>query len=163
MEKTHARIKKIFQIGIVVKDAKKTAQNWIDMFGLDEDDVMVIEPGMLPDAVRYYKGKQVNTDLLIYLINFPNNIQIELIEWLGGDENVHSDFLRETGGGLHHIGVQFDDYEAATGYFESKKVAAPYTGMTGGKEMRYMELREALGLIIEACDVPDAFVEAITG
>jgi len=86
---------KIDHIAIVVKDADQAAKTYRDMFGFEVTATRVTPSG---------EAKVVNIS--------GDGITLELFEPLKeGGRFAFSDFLRETGGGLHHISVTTDDIE----------------------------------------------------
>ena len=84
---------KMNHIGMVVKDADESANTYQDMFGFEVVRTMEL-PGGEAKAVTMSCG----------------DITLELFQPLK-DSGSFADFLKETGGGLHHISFATDDIE----------------------------------------------------
>ncbi len=94
-------LKKVDQIGIVVRDSASVMESWSALF--DIGPWMVREFDMPDVDGQPGKIKLCFADL--------GDLQIELIEPLKG-RIFHSLFLEEHGEGLHHLGFRVDDVDA---------------------------------------------------
>ena len=87
-------------IGIVVEDAEKVSETWKKMFGI-EPWTFVNNTGT--DA----EGNPLDVKLgFAYL----GDLELELIEVTKG-KILHSEYLKEHGEGLHHLGFFVDDVD----------------------------------------------------
>jgi hypothetical protein len=154
-------MKHVLQVGIIVPNAKKALDNFAALFGIDEDDTMLMETG--PDGItdaKYY-GKVVSFSLAIGLVNYAG-VQFEFIQPLTGDANPYSDFLKEKGAGIHHINVFFKDYQNAMSVFEQKGYPKMITGKVMGASFDYTDLIKDMGLVLEtSADLTEAYALSI--
>ncbi len=74
-------------------------------------------------------------------------LEIELIQPEGGD-SVFSRFLERTGGGLHHVAFEVDDFDAAAQTLEREAVRARAV-VSGGNKVAYCDCGAAGASIIE--------------
>jgi len=83
-------------------------------------------------------------------------MQLELMQPVEGD-NTFSDFLKEHGEGVHHLGhVRVDDIDEAIRAWESEGFACPESGhFPDGGGFAYMDTVKALGVMIELLQVPE--------
>lgn len=91
------------QVGIVVKDAEKVAEYYSAMFGIGQ---FVFHDMNLPRAML--RGEPAPSHLKMAIAQM-GAIEIELIQVLEGGE-FYTEFLRNQGEGLHHLGSYIDDY-----------------------------------------------------
>ena len=106
----------IVQIGIIVRDAEKTASAYAEVFGIPK-------PAIVPMADDAFakthfhgspskaKGKAAFFDL--------GAVQMELIEPIGAP-STWEEFLRTHGEGIHHIAFKTADMTAARSFLDSK-------------------------------------------
>lgn len=96
-------------IGIVVADLAKS---------MDELNRLYRLPGMANPKILSYKpyqvfalgkeAKDVRLDLCI--VDFHNDMKLEILQWVSG-EIEHDEFVRATGGGIHHMQHFVDEYD----------------------------------------------------
>ena len=102
------RYGQIFQSGFVVEDWRKATQHWVDVLG--------VGPFFLLDHIEFewceYRGQPVDLDLSVTL-GFSGEYQVELIQQHNDAESIYTEFLREHGTGLQHVGTLVDDLDAA--------------------------------------------------
>jgi len=134
------------QVGIVVKDAEKTAEYYYSMFGIGPFAIydMSIDKGMLYD-------KRAAPSRMKIAIAQMGHIEIELIQVLEGGE-VYSDFIHSQGEGLHHLGIHiddFDDYERLVAEF-SNQGKSPLFSYKGNRLcFTYLHTQNIGGVILE--------------
>jgi hypothetical protein len=82
------------------------------------------------------------------------SIELELIQPVAG-ESIWDDFLREHGGGIHHIRFNVDEIEPVQGYLLSKGIqAAQYgSGIRPGTLWMNFDTEDTLGFVIEVMKV----------
>jgi methylmalonyl-CoA/ethylmalonyl-CoA epimerase len=85
---------KMNHIGLVVKDVDETVKTYQDMFGFEVVSTMEMRGG---------EAKAVTMSCGDITLEFFQPLQ---------DTGQFADFLRETGGGLHHVSFATDDIEA---------------------------------------------------
>jgi len=154
-------IKHVLQIGIIVSDVKAALENFCRLFSLDEKKAILIpDTGEGITSARYY-GQEVSFRLAIALINYAG-IQFEFIQPLGGDANPYSDFLQQHGPGIHHINVQYSDYDHAIHAFEAAGGKEMVSGQLFGGHFCYWDLCNSIGLVLESSkDLTDEYAQSI--
>src|SRR5579864_6172312 len=93
-----------FQVGMVVKDARKTAREH-EKFGVGP---FVEEDFPSVDATLYGEPANFRNRALVANIG---GWEIELIQVLEG-ETIFQEFLEKRGEGVHHLGLYVEDYDA---------------------------------------------------
>ena len=97
------------QVGFVVRDLEASMKLYGPMFG-----PWILQDGSVNDSD--YRGRKSDVKLSIaYGQSGP--LQIELIEWGGGD-SPHAEFIRAGREGMHHLRFRVDD---ADGWIEKMK------------------------------------------
>ena len=88
---------RLSQIGIVVKDMDKAIE-FLSSLGMGP-----FKPRWRPPIAEVWEGeKRVEGPSLKLMFTYWGDLEVELIQPLG--EGPHMDFLKKTGGGLHHLG-----------------------------------------------------------
>lgn len=146
------KIKSLFRVGVVVKDAEKTFSMFEKYFGVDRKTVDYTDT--TDSKIRYKdsttNGQSVHFDTK-YMIFPLGGIEIELIQPLDAN-GLYAEFLAEHGEGLHHFNVDVDDVDAFREIMED--VGAPMCG-SGHIEttlFKYYDSRAAFGMILESCE-----------
>jgi methylmalonyl-CoA/ethylmalonyl-CoA epimerase len=141
------KIDKINQIGLVVHDAKKTAKLFDEFFGIGPFQILERAPEEI-----IYKGKKQQFQVINGFARL-GDIQLELIQVVQG-ECCQGDFLREKGGGLHHVGVHVDDIDEALAVAKENGIEVLQSGNTMGiVRWEYLDTYEKFGIIIELMQV----------
>ena len=94
------QLKKVDQIGIVVRDADKVMESWTKLFGIGPWRSQKM--GGTDAKGRSWKARLVFANL--------GTVQLELIQVVEG-RLFHSRFLEEHGEGIHHLGFYADDVD----------------------------------------------------
>ncbi len=93
------RISQLTQVGIVVKDVEKVAQEYWNILGVGPWNIVTLSPPQFRDQV--YRGKPTS-----YVGKFGfaqmGQVELELLQPLQG-HTVYDDFLAEHGEGAHHL------------------------------------------------------------
>jgi hypothetical protein len=102
--------------------------------------------GVDPQAT--YHGEPGNFKLLLAFATIGKT-QVEIVEPLEG-QNIYSDFLDESGPGLHHFRFTVPDFEERGADLEAKgiKKIASGTGVHVGSKWAYYDTSELLGGVI---------------
>lgn len=127
-------IRKINHIAVIVKDIEKALAPY--QKGL----------GLTPSEIEYVESYNVKVAFLPI-----GDTQIELVQPLG-DEGELVDFLRATGGGLHHIAIEVEDIHEAIHRANTSglrmKDAAPRPG-AHNSTVAFAERESFDGVVIE--------------
>lgn len=128
-------LKKVNQIGIVVRDSDKVMESWSTLFGIG------------PWTVRDFETKDLEGHPAKVKLCFADlgGVQLELIEPVEG-RAFHSLFLEEHGEGLHHLGFQVNNVDAEAENLV-KQGAKVLSSLSGG--YAYMDTGGPGGVIFE--------------
>ena len=144
--------KKIEQIGIVVRDAHKTAKRYSEIFGIgpwaffdfNATDVIFKDQPMADGAYVFRCA-----------IAPFGKLQIKLLQPLYG-RGTHADFLEKRGEGIHHVsfGV-IEDYDTAIPALKQGGAFVEQEGVLGGAlKYTYLNLEKDLGTNFEFVKPP---------
>lgn len=143
---------KVKQIGFVVPDAEKAANNFEKIFNRKPSG-----KGLTPDGDKRRYGK--DSDFCAKLIFFElENVQIEFIQPLYGDSSWQL-FLNKHGAGIHHILFNITDFKLVESEMRQLGVKLEQDGPSlnhPGARWGYYDCTELLGFIIEVCN-PEEF------
>ncbi len=146
----------VFRVSVCVSDMDAVLNNWRKYFNIDESTIVCgntkeCQGGNHAGKECGFHHKFCRFDL--------GGIGIEIIEPLTKEPgNPYSDFLIENGGnGVHHIAVKFRDREKLIRNMKRQNIS-PLTDMGrgtvlsdgSGEDCCFYDLREMLGLIVEA-------------
>jgi catechol 2,3-dioxygenase-like lactoylglutathione lyase family enzyme len=143
---------KIDQIGIVVKDAHKTARMYSEIFGIGP---WVFIDFAATDVVFQNDRIEDGTSLIRAAMANLGRVQIELLQPLYG-EGTHATFLKERGEGIHHVSFgMVEDHDAAISALTRNGLRVEMSGVLGGEvRFTYMDTLKDLGTIFEFVKPP---------
>jgi len=130
------------QVGIVVKDLEKTIQFHSLTLGIGPFKIreFKLEGAML-------RGKPTNVKMRVALAQ-AGQVQIELIQVLDG-ESLHTEFLRDKGEGLHHLGFIVDDIDNKLAQLAKQGIKPVFNVDLPGVSAAYLDSDKIGGVIIE--------------
>ncbi len=138
---------KLGQIGIVVEDLEKTKEMFETTFGIGPWAVFDGEPVKCVD-----RGKEVSFRGKMAMAQ-SGPVQIELIQILEGDDTIHTDFLKEHGEGIHHVGFIVRDIESRIKKAKDEGIEILQHGLLRQMgltvEYVYLDTRQYGGVIFE--------------
>jgi catechol 2,3-dioxygenase-like lactoylglutathione lyase family enzyme len=139
---------KPLQIGIVVKDAHRTADLLFELLGIGPFR-FVEWPTDRPDMKSVYHEESGDFRLLEAFTNFEN-IELELVQPLGGKSG-YSDYLEERGEGIHHILFEVSDLDKVVDWFAEKGIPVQMggTGNRPGTRWLHLDTVSLLGWAVE--------------
>ncbi len=141
------QVKELFQLGIVVRDLQKSMQLYEELLGIGDWADMEITSDTFDSLT--YKGKPVEKACFLAAMADVGPLQIELIQPVEGDLP-YSDFLKEHGEGLHHVGhIHVADIDAAVRALEARGFPCIFKGSTPGTKFAYVDMSAAMGVIVE--------------
>jgi catechol 2,3-dioxygenase-like lactoylglutathione lyase family enzyme len=145
------------QVSYVVRDLDATARWFERALGVEFFGVREYKLGG-SDYRMTAGGKPVSADVGIKLAlaraGGRGELEVELIQPDGAD-SVFSKFVERTGGGLHHIAFEVDNFDAAAEPLESDGIMARAV-TNGGNKIAYFDCRAAGASIIEVAQYDDA-------
>jgi len=116
------------QIGLVVKDARRTAELLEALFGIGPFRFEDWPPRDRPEFNRFVDGKPADFRTLLAFADW-DNLEIELIESIEGTSG-YTEHLAKKGEGVHHLLFEVDDLDAATAAFAERGIGVKM-GATG--------------------------------
>lgn len=145
------KIAKKVQIGFVVKDAKKVANNFTKL-GLGPF-IKEEYPGI--DAKVH--GKSANYRLLAYTANL-GPLELEICQVLEG-KPIHYEFIKKRGEGIHHIGIYVKDFDRELARWrkhgmhvlQHSRLPPPYPAEGG---YAFIDTEKLMGVILELANPP---------
>lgn len=139
----------VCQVGIIVKDIKKTVEAYRDVFGFDEP--RMVESGTLEEAHTVYRGEPTKARCKLAFFNVGPQLDIELIE---PDEfpSTWREFLDNHGEGVHHIAFTVKDTDKVLAYFEGKGIPTVQKGDYPGGRYAYVDSFPQLKVMIETLE-----------
>lgn len=141
--------RRIFQIGLVVADIDKAIEQWENVYHVGPWNRMyftqecvsnlIADPKAVKEGFAYHAASTMVGD-----------VQVELIE---ANETVpiFNDFLKKTGGGLHHIKEQIPDEKlpAVLEEYAQRGMPAVFGGFYYNANFYFMDTVDKLGVQIE--------------
>lgn len=132
----------IMQIAIIVKDIRKTAENYAKVFGFPVPEIQDVPP--VSEVPIFYRGERTDSRAKICCFNM-GNIILELTE---PDETPSGwkEFLDVHGQGVHHIGIQVQDRDAALEALGELGVSVNHVGYYPTGSYTFMDCMEQFGV-----------------
>jgi methylmalonyl-CoA/ethylmalonyl-CoA epimerase len=115
----------VFQVAYVVHDIKEAQRFFSETLGGPR--FFVIEH--ITFRKYTYRGQPIEAQQHT-AFGYAGAMQIELIQPLSG-ENTASEFLRQRGQGIHHLGIQVEDFDSAKSELVQQGFAAVESGIAG--------------------------------
>lgn len=145
----------IHQIGIVVKDLKKTIKNFSDLYGVNPWNIWQYDSSIVDDMTVY--GKRLKYKMLVATCK-SSNIDYEIIEPLD-NKSVYYDFIFNDGEGLHHINYISSDFDKVMKFFKNHSIKVIQFGNLLGKHKYvYFDTQQELKHIVEISKSLPGFV-----
>ena len=144
-------MKRVWQIGVIVRDLEKTAENLMDLLGIEERPYInkVGRRFKEKGSSTIYKGNdQSRASCMTCCFEF-DNIEIEFIQPCGDEPSAWNEFLNVYGEGIHHLGWKTDDVNKARQKFRAKGYEEIQAGSWGEGEYHYFDTSKSLGFVIE--------------
>ena len=135
----------IVQIGIIVKDAEKTASAYAEVFGIPKPAIVPIADDAF--AKTNYRGQPSTAKGRAAFFDL-GPVQMELIEPIGAP-STWEEFLRMHGEGIHHVAFKTMDMQAAQKFLASNGMETVQHGGWDGGQYAYVDCSETLGTILE--------------
>jgi methylmalonyl-CoA/ethylmalonyl-CoA epimerase len=135
----------VVQIGIIVKDAEKTAGAYAEVFGIPKPEIVPIGDDAFANT-NYHDQPSTARGKAAFFNLGP--IEMEIIEPVGAP-STWEEFLRTHGQGIHHIAFKTMDMEAARKFLSSKEMETVQQGGWDGGQYAYVDCAKDLGIILE--------------
>jgi methylmalonyl-CoA/ethylmalonyl-CoA epimerase len=143
------RLPPVEQIGIVVRDADQAAKFFASTFGWGPFKISEVE------MKGFTHGDQTGDCRLKMAFARSGDVEIELIEVLEG-ETPHSESLRRSGEGLHHLRFRVDDFDAMAAALAKEGVEPLWSQKFPGiAAFAYMKTDKTSGLMVELFEMKE--------
>jgi catechol 2,3-dioxygenase-like lactoylglutathione lyase family enzyme len=135
----------ICQVGLIVRDIKRSIAAYSRVFGMPEPEVILTDGPEI--AHTRFKGEP--TDARAKLAFFQmGQVSLELIEPVGGP-STWREFLDEKGEGVHHIAFFVKDTGEAVRFLAGEDISVVQQGDYTGGRYTYLDSASALGVTLE--------------
>ena len=147
------KVSELYQVCIAVYDLEKSMEHYQNIMGIGPWEVFTADASSLSDMI--YHGRPIQRSHRA-AFTMVGPMQLELMQPVEGD-STFSDFLKEHGEGVHHLGhVRVDNIDEAIRTWESEGFACLESGhFPDGGGFAYMDTVKALGVMIELLQVPE--------
>jgi Glyoxalase/Bleomycin resistance protein/Dioxygenase superfamily len=136
----------ISQVAVVVRDMKKTIENYWKILGLGPWSIYTFAPPALKEM--RVRGKSVTYSMKLAETTVGGVI-IEVLEPLEGP-SIYKEFLEQKGGGPHHIACyKVPDVKEALENFKKMGIAVLQSGKFDEVEFYYLDTENTLGTVTE--------------
>jgi len=141
--------RKVFRIGIVVKNLDNRMKEYKNLFGLNSWVTKEFNFKNISDMHIYGRKKNYEIKAGFYTLG---DVQLVLIEPLS--ESIYSDFLKRYGEGVvHHLGMEIENYDKALIFFKSKGVEVMQSGNYLDKlRYSYLSTSSDLSYVVEIAE-----------
>jgi hypothetical protein len=146
----------INQFSYVVRDLDAAIRHWADV--LQVGPFFVLEH--VPYSMCRYHGAPTDIDMDVALA-YSGDVQIELVHQRNDAPSIFTDFLRERGEGLQHVGVITSDLDLALEHFAGRSIEPVQDGVAeNGTRFAYLDTALVPGTMLELFELPPAIERA---
>ncbi len=141
------------QIGVVVADLDLVIHNLTETFGFGPFRVIDWPPAGRTDIQKFYYGEPADfTARMAFTEMGP--VELELIQPVAG-KSIWADFLRDHGGGIHHIRFNVDELDPVRRYLAEKDIVSAQhgSGIQPGTTWMNFASEDKVGFVIEVMKV----------
>ena len=141
--------KSCVQVGCVVADIDRSMDALTKIFGIGPFRCIDWPPAGREDMNRQYHGRSADFTARMAFAEI-GAIELELIQPVSG-ESVWADFLREHGGGIHHIRYNVDDPESLMEYLAGHGIGVSQeaAGIRPGTRWALFDTEALIGFTME--------------
>lgn len=140
----------ISQLGYVVKNASETAEKYQSLFG---SNPAVVFDAEVTDAREGLDGKAIPSYKVRFALITLGELQLEFIQVLEGTPRHYTEFLERYGEGLHHIGINVPDLQAAVDTALATGFTVLWSGQIFSVPFAYLDTEDRLGTILELIEI----------
>lgn len=138
------------QIGMVVRNIERSIEAYASLLGWGPFEVFQREYLEL-----IYRGKLGGFKYRVAMADLSPTLQLEFIENIEG-ESIYTEFLRERGEGIHHLGFTITGMEARIAAMNTLGIGVLQSGKRPGRSFAYMDTEALVGTIIELRERTDS-------
>jgi len=141
----HKELRRVVQIGILVKDIERARAFWADLLGVGEP--LIVETENWESTHMTFRGAPSEGKARLSFFNLEN-IALELIQPIDGP-STWQDLLEKCGQGVHHIAFQVENLEETLEKFSRMGIEVEQKGEYKGGCYVYIDSKSKLGAVIE--------------
>lgn len=141
-------LKRPVQIGIVVPDLTRATQLLTELFGIGP--FRFIEWPNRPDSKYYFRGNEEQIKIR-QAFTQVGPLELEWIQPLEGEKNAYYEFLKQKGGGIHHILFEVENMDDAVRNLAADRVDVLQagTGIRPGTRWALLDTQALIGFLLE--------------
>ncbi|NTI43757.1 VOC family protein [Rhizobium rhizogenes] len=143
-------IGRFFQVGIVVPDMDAALRAMTAKIGTGR--FMTLPPNL---KESWYRGR-METMSYALAFGYMGDIQVELMQPISGNSTYSEYLAKFPEGGVHHLGFEVDDFDAAAAMMDERGYRAVQKGSFGDTRFNYYEHDGDTGVITEILFVDPA-------
>lgn len=142
------QLKRLVQIGVVVRDLEKSTRALGSLFGIGP--FRFVQWPNRPDSKYYYRGTEEQIRISQAFVQL-GDVEVELIQPIEGERNAYKQFLEQHGGGIHHVLFEVQDIDQALEQFAKSGVAVLQSGsgIRPGTRWALLDTHELVGFLVE--------------
>lgn len=140
----------INQLGYVVKNASDTAKRYQDLF---HTNPAVVLDADVTDAREGLDGKVIPAYKIRFALITLGELQLEFIQVLEGNPSLYATFLKRSGEGLHHVGVNVPDLKTVVDSASATGFTVLWSGQIYSVPFAYLDTQDQLGTILELIEI----------
>jgi catechol 2,3-dioxygenase-like lactoylglutathione lyase family enzyme len=146
--RTGIELKRAVQIGIVVPDLEQATRHLTVLFGIGP--FRFVEWPNRPESKYHFHGKEEHIKIRQAFAQ-AGPLELELIQPLEGERNAYFQFLKEHGGGIHHILFEVEDMDDVVRKLspEGVEVLQAGTGIRPGTRWALLDTEALVGFPLE--------------
>ena len=143
-----SELKQPVQIGIVVSDLTRATRLLTELFGIGP--FRFIEWPNRPDSKYYFRGNEEQIKIR-QAFTQVGPLELELIQPLEGEKNAYFEFLKQKGGGIHHILFEVENMDDAIRNLAADRVEVLQagTGIRPGTRWALLDTQTLIGFLLE--------------
>ncbi len=141
------------QIGVVVADVDKATQNLTEIFGIGPWRIIDWPPAGRTDIQKFYYGEPGDFTARMAFAEL-GTVELELIQPVSGN-SIWADFLRDHGGGIHHLRFNVDELEPVQAHLAQYGITSAQqgSGIRPGPVWMNFASEDQIGFVMEVMKV----------
>jgi len=145
--------KNFVQIGCIVADVEKATKNLTEIFGIGPWRIIDWPPAGRTDIQKFYHGEPGTFTARMAFAEL-GTVELELIQPLTGD-SIWADFLRDHGGGIHHLRFNVDELEPVQARLAQYDIVSAQhgSGIRPGTMWMNFASEDKIGFVMEVMKV----------
>lgn len=142
MDKPKVELGSLGQIGVVVKDIEKVMKYYTETFGIGPWRTREME------TESVYRGQKRTLRMKLAFAHL-GPLQFELIQPVGDEESIYTEFLKARGEGIQHLGFYLDNVEKTIAEFQGVGIGVIQGRWSTDGGFGYMDTESVGGICFE--------------